>query len=389
MAATAPLEGVRVLDFSSVGPASRCSRILADYGATVVKVGPPPRKGGVQLTPPYYAYSAGRGLKKVLLDLKAPEGKAAFLAMAADADVVIESFRPGVVDRLGIGYQNVKQVNPRIVYCSTTGYGQNGPYAKWAGHDINYLALGGFLDCSTPRGDGGPPIPGATVADSAAGGMHAATAILAALHGRGSNGEGTYLDVSVAEGVLYLMSLHIDQALATGSKPGPGHDILTGRYACYDVYRCKDDKWIAVGAIEPAFYANLCKALECDQWLPSQNDDSKQDAIRADFRTAFARRDRDEWVADMAANDTCVAPCYSIDELINDEHLTARGAFSEAEDAEHGRFRQLGSVFAGAPKPHGVYSVRDASETDTDELLGAAGISENEIARLRDAGIIA
>jgi alpha-methylacyl-CoA racemase len=389
MSGRAPLQGVRILDLSSVGPASRCSRILADYGATVVKVGPPPRKGGVQLTPPYYAYSAGRGLKKVLLDLKAPEGKAAFLALAGDADVVIESFRPGVVNRLGIGYQHVKQLNPGVVYCSTTGYGQDGPYAKWAGHDINYLALGGFLDCSTPRGDGGPPIPGATVADSAAGGMHAATAILAALHGRGQDGEGCYLDVSVAEGVLYLMSLHIDQALATGSKPGPGHDILTGRYACYDVYRCLDEKWIALGAIEPAFYANICKALGCEQWLSSQNDDDQQDAIRADFRTAFAKRGRDEWVADLAANDTCVAPCYSIDELIHDEHLTARGAFSEAEDTEHGRFRQLGSVFAGAPKPEGVYPVRDASITDTDELLGQAGMSVEEISRLREAGIVA
>ena len=384
-----PLEGTRVLDFSSVGPASRCSRILADYGAEVVKVAPPPRKGALQIQPPFYAYSANRGLKKIMIDLKAEEGKQAFLRLAADADVIIESFRPGVVDRLGIGYEAVKAINSGIVYCSTTGYGQDGPYSKWAGHDINYLALAGFLDCSTPRGDGGPPIPGATVADSAGGGMHAAMAILAALTGRAKDEQGAYLDVSATEGVLSLMSLHIDQSLATGSEPGPGHDILTGRYACYDVYRARDGKWLAVGAIEPAFYANLCKAIGCDQWLSHQNDDEHQDAIRADFKVAFAKRDRDEWVTLLAPNDTCVTPVYSIAELVADPHFAARGLFVDAEDDEHGEFRQLGSVFAGSPTHEGAYKAVSASQTDTDELLAAVGIAADEIERMRKSGIIA
>ena len=228
MSSGAPLAGVSVLDFSTVGPAARCSRILADYGAAVVKVGAPPKKSGVQIEPPYYAYGAGRGMKRIQIDLKAPAGKAAFLRLAATADVVIESFRPGVVDRLGIGYEDLRRINPGIVYCSTSGYGQSGPYSRWAGHDLNYLALGGFLDCSSPRADGGPPIPGATVADSAAGGMHAAIAILSALFRKSITSRGEYLDVSVAEGVLSLMSLHIDQHLATGEQPGPGSDLLTG-----------------------------------------------------------------------------------------------------------------------------------------------------------------
>ena len=389
MTLTPALGGVTVLDFATVGPAARCSRILADYGATVVKIGAPPRKSGVQIEPAYDAYSGSRWMKRIRLDLKAAEGKGAFLKLAESADVVIESFRPGVVDRLGIGFADVVKVNPKIVYCSTSGYGQDGPAAKWAGHDINYLAMGGFLHCSGRRADGGPPIPGATVADSAAGGMHAALAILAALLRRATTGKGEYLDVSVAEGVLSLMALTVDQHLAEGSDPGPGHDILTGRYACYDTYACADGKWLSVGAIEPAFYRNLCNALGCERWLAHQLDDTVQDAIREDFRSAFRRKDRDAWVAELAPNDTCVAPVYSIPELVADPHFAHRGAFSEAEHAEHGKFRQVAPVLAGMNEVTAAVPVREPSVTDTDEMLRGAGYSADEIERMRGEGIIA
>ncbi len=383
------LDGITVLDFSSVGPAARCARILADYGATVIKIAPPPRKGDVQIQPPFFAYGAQRGMKRIQIDLKAPAGKAALLRLAATADVVIESFRPGVVARLGIGSDDLRSINPRLIYCSTSGYGQDGPYAQWAGHDLNYLAIGGFLDCSSPRADGGPPIPGATVADSAAGGMHAAIAILAALHARTRTGTGTHLDVSVTDGVLSLMALHIEQHLATGEAPGPGHDILTGRYACYDCYRARDGRWLAVGAIEPAFFANLCRALDLERLIPYQTDDTRQDEIRAAFRHAFATRDRNDWVRDLGPRNTCVAPVYAVSELVQDPHLEARRVFVEARHDAHGRFRQLGPVLAGADRARSSYEVRDALVTDTDALLGALGISADEIARLRDTGVIA
>lgn len=389
MTPTPALEGVTVLDFATVGPAARCSRILADYGATVVKIGAPPRKAGVQIEPAYHAYSGSRWMKRVRLDLKAPAGRAAFLKLAERADVVIESFRPGVVARLGIGFDDVSRRSPGIVYCSTSGYGQDGPAAGWAGHDINYLAMGGFLHCSGRRADGGPPIPGATVADSAAGGMHAALAILAALLRRARTGRGEYLDVSVAEGVLSLMALTIDQHLATGADPGPGHDILTGRYACYDSYECGDGKWLSVGAIEPAFYRNLCKALGCERWLEHQLDDGAQERIREDFRAAFRTRDRDAWVAELAANDTCVAPVYSIPELAADEHFAARGAFTEAVHPQAGRFRQVGPVLAGMKQVDQPVPVRDPATTDTEELLRGVGYSAEEIAKLKDEGIVA
>ena len=383
------LDSFTVLDLSSVGPASRCSRILADYGATVIKVLPPPSKGALQIQPPFFAYSANRGLKRVQIDLKAADGKAAFLRLAAVADVVIESFRPSVVNRLGISYEELKRINERVVYCSTSGYWQTGPYAQWAGHDLNYLAVGGLLHCTGRRADGGPAIPGATVADSAGGGMQAVIAILAALLRRSVTGHGTYLDVSVAEGVLFLMSLYIDQYLATGELPGPGHDILTGRFACYDVYQARDGKWLAVGIIEPAFFANLCKALGLEQWVPYQTDDARQDEIRAALRAAFATRNRDEWVAELAPRNTCVAPVYSIAELLQDPQFLSRQVLVDAAHTQRGNIRQVGPILAGAERTQPTYSLPDSSTTDTDELLRGVGVSQPQIDKMRRDGVVA
>ncbi|MGH9186585.1 MAG: CaiB/BaiF CoA transferase family protein [Acidimicrobiales bacterium] len=343
----AMLEGTTVLDFSTVGPAARCARLLADYGATVVKIGAPARAGSVQIEPAFYAYGGHRGMQRVRLDLKSDGGRDGFLGMAARADVVLESFRPGVAARLGVGYGAVKGVNPAIVYCATTGYGQTGPHAAWAGHDLDYLAVGGFLHCSGRGSDGQPVLPGATVADIAAGGMQAAVAVLAALVQRQRTGQGAYLDVSVADGVVWMLSLHVDEYLATGVAAGPGHGILTGRYACYGIYGTADGGWLAVAAIEPAFWANLCRALGLERWIPHQLDDEAQAAIRSDLQSAFAARNRDEWVAELAGDDTCVAPVLSVPELVADPQFVDRGVLVEARHPEHGSFRQVGPVLAG------------------------------------------
>jgi len=383
------LDGVTVLDLASVGPAARASRWLADYGATVVKVGPVPARDGVHITPPFFAYSAHRGMKRLMVDLKEPAGRDVFLRLTERADVVIESFRPGVVARLGIGYDDVRRRNPRIVYCSTTGYGQSGPHAERAGHDLDYLAVGGFLDCSGRGPEGKPPIPGATVADSAGGGMQAVIAILAALVGRGATGEGDYLDVSVADGVVALMALQIDEYLATGVVPAAGHGMLTGRYACYDTYQAADGGWVAVAAIEERFWANLCRALGLPQWVDSQTDDDVQERIRSDLRAVFATRDRDEWVAELAGADTCVAPVLSVPEVVEDAQLCARGDFVKATHPDHGTFLQVAPVLAGSDRSEGSYRVRDAGETDTEELLAGVGMSSDDRARLRESGVVA
>lgn len=383
------LDGVRVLDLASVGPAARATRLLADYGADVVKVGPVPRRAGVATVPPAYAYSGHRGMRRVLLDLKSDGGREAFLDLARSADVVVESFRPGVVDRLGIGYQAVRAVNERIVYCSTSGYGQTGPRRDWASHDLNYLAVSGFLHCSGRDADGVPALPGATVADIAAGGMHAALAVTAALLRRERTGRGEHLDVSVADGALGMMSLYADEHLATGTEPGPGHYILTGRYACYGVYACADGEHLSVAAIEPAFWANLCRALGLERYIDAQTEDDMQDEVRAALAAVLASADRDEWVRRLGPADCCVAPVNRISEAVHDQQYRARNTVVKAEHPTDGTMEQVGTVWAGAEAAESTYELPDPAETHTAELLAEAGYDPSRIERLTRAGAIA
>ena len=382
------LDGVLVLDLASVGPAVRASRWLADWGADVVKVGPVPKDAGLQIVPPAYAYSAHRNMRRILLDLKSEGGRGAFLRLASTADVVVESFRPGVIDRLGIGYQSLRTVNPGIVLCSTSGFGQTGPRAGWAGHDINYLAVGGYLHCSGRDERGGPALPGATVADSAGGGLHAVAAICAALVARTATGQGTHLDVSIAEGVLSLMSLAVDEYLADGTEPGPRHGLLTGRYAWYDLYQASDGGWLAVGAIEPQFFTNLCLGLSCDRWLDHQYDIDAIDGMRADFAAAFATRPRDEWVELLGPADTCVTAVLDIPEVIADEQYRSRGSFTEVVHPTAGPIAQVAAPLAGQVDAS-TLPVYDQAEPCTDEVLAAAGLAPDELAVLRSEGAIA
>ena len=202
------------------------------------------------------------------------------------------------------------------------------------------------------------------------------------------SGAGAYLDVSASDGVLALMSLSIDEYLATGVEPGPRHGLLTGKYACYDTYRCADDKWVAVAAIEPRFYANLCHELGCEQWRAHQMDDDVQDRVRADFATAFASKPRDEWVDRLAPADTCVSPVLSIAEVVEHPQFTARRRFVDAEHPTHGRFRQTAAVLAGQREHVGPYQFRDDATTDT-VVLRDAGYSDEQIRALVEEGAIA
>jgi alpha-methylacyl-CoA racemase len=378
-----------VLDLSTVGPASRCTRLLGDFGAEVVKVGPVPGRGPAGTEPPFFSYSGGRATLSVKIDVRDADGRSAFLALAATADVVVESFRPGVVDRLGIGYADISAVNAGIVYCSTSGYGQDGPRSAWAGHDIDYLAVSGYLAMSGPGANGIPPLPGATIADAAAGGMHAAISIMAALLAREKSGKGTYLDVAVADGALWMMSLVVEENLATGSRPAPGHDVLSGRYACYGIYEASDHRYLAVGAIEPKFFANLCNALGCDKWIEHQYEDSFQDEIRADLAAAFASDDRDSWVGKLAGADTCVAPVLEPAEVGDDAQFVHRRDFVYAEHATAGSFKQVAPLLAGMPKVKEPVELPVPGTTHTCELLEAAGIPKSKLTDLMNRGVLA
>ena len=340
------LDGVTVLDLSSVGPGARCTATLRDLGAELIKVIAPADAGRVEVET--WAYGGPIGTRTAGLDLKSADGRSEFVRLAADADVVVESFRPGVADRLGVGYEACRTANPRIVYAAVTGYGQDGPYAQWAGHDLNYLAVAGYLGTSGRREDGGPCLPGATIADAAGGGLHAALSIVAALFRRERTGEGTFLDVSTAEGVLHLMSLFVDEFLATGKETTPGNSLLTGRYACYDVYECADGQWVSVAAIEERFFANLCAEIGRADLVSGQYDDDRQEEIRRALREAFRGQARDAWVRNLASKDTCVAPVLTVPDVVADQHLNARSAFTET-----GHGRRVARLLAGADREAG------------------------------------
>ncbi len=340
------LDGVTVLDLSVVGPGARATRILADYGAEVVKVG---RVDGGTAPPPY-AYGGGKGMRQVRFDLKDPSGLEEFLTLVGDADVVLESFRPRVADRLGIGWSEVRRVNPRIIYCSTSGYGQRGMRSNWAGHDLNYLAVAGYLATGGQGANGEPVLPGATVADIAAGGMHAAMAIMAALLRRERTGKGEYLDVGVTDGVLAMMSLYADEHLMTGVKPGPGHSVLTGRYGCYGVYQCADGGFVAVAAIEPEFWRKLCRRLGLENLIELQYDDTRQDEVRATLAECFLTKSRDDWVAELGPADCCVSAVNSVAEACADEGFRKRKLFVKAVDDEGKEFERLAPIWAGTQK---------------------------------------
>jgi alpha-methylacyl-CoA racemase len=381
-----PLTGVRVLDLGTVGPGARACRILGDLGASVTRVVAP---AGIGTALPFYAYSAMRGVRRCGIDLRTDQGKAATLDLAVAADVVVEGFRPGVADRLGVGYHAVHARNARVVYCAASGYGQHGPRATWAGHDLNYLAVTGFLHAGERAGDR-PTLPGATVADAAGGGMHAALAVLAALFGRANDPEqsGCYLDVAATDGMLGLMAMPIEEQLATGSDPGPLSGVLSGRYACYGLYECADGGWLSVAAVEAKFFDNLCRELDCPELAALQYDDDRQDQVRLAHTTTFATRDRDDWVARLADHDTCVAPVLSVAEATHDAHHRSRGLFATAQHRDRGSFGQLGAVWAGSVPPSEPVVLPADDQFDTDAVLGELGYTADRLRALRAAGAI-
>jgi alpha-methylacyl-CoA racemase len=362
------LTGVRVVDFDQHGPGARAVRVLADYGAEVVRIARPRHRAEGEIETPSNAYGGGRGLHRVAIDLKHEQGRALAQQLASRADVVIETFRPGVAARLGLGPHELRARNPRLVYCSLTGYGQHGPRSGWVGHDLNYAAVAGLLAATQPRADGGPPVLGATVADGAGGGLHAVTAVLAALVHRDRTGEGVHLDVAAVDGVLWLMSVQLEEALA----PAPESPVrlLSGAFACYRTYECRDGRWLSVGALEARFWQTLCQAIGMPGLVDDQLVDARQPELIAALAARFRERDRDTWVAQLGPLATCVAPVLTPAEVLADEHLAARGL--RRGDA-------LGALLAGGDRAHVVEHL---------DVWRELGLDAEQVQQLADAGVI-
>jgi crotonobetainyl-CoA:carnitine CoA-transferase CaiB-like acyl-CoA transferase len=334
------LDGIRVLDLSRLLPGPFLTMILADLGADVVKV-EDPRVGDYmrQMGPGVGGLSGrflavNRGKRSLALDLKAPAQRDAFLEMAKRADVVVETFRPGVLDRLGVGYAALRERNRGIVLCSISGYGKDGPYADRAGHDLNYIGLAGVLAMTGEAAGRKPAMPGVQIADMAGGGLWGATAVLGALVGRARTGEGAHLDISMCEGSLALLAAEVGNLDCEHGQPTRGAEMLNGRLACYGVYETADGKHLSVGALEPKFYMAFNAAIGrkgdlADLIAPPE----RQEQIRAEIAALIRGKTRDQWVAHLAAHDCCVEPVLELAELAAHPLHQARGVFFPLEDS--------------------------------------------------------
>jgi crotonobetainyl-CoA:carnitine CoA-transferase CaiB-like acyl-CoA transferase len=385
------LDGIRVLDMARLGPGPHCAQILADLGADVIRIEEPPptegRRAGRVMSLPADA-AIRRNSRSVSLNLKAPEGREVFYRLAQTADVVMEGFRPGVVKRLGVDYDTLREIKPEIIYASLTGYGQTGPYAEYVGHDLNYLGLTGIVDF-TGAPEGPPMIPGNTIADNAGGGMNAVISILAAVVAKQRTGVGQYIDCAMVDGLLTMMFLNVDDHVTSGEVLHRGETITTGRYPWYNIYETSDGKYLTVCAIEPWFFENLCKLLGLEEFVPHQRDaGAKRDEMFAAFREAFLRKTRDEWVAELMPGETCVAPVYAMDEVVRDPHLRGRGMIVEPELPGQASRAQVGVMVKLSETPGRIRSAAVAPGSNTAEVLAELGYDAAAIEQMRKAGAV-
>jgi crotonobetainyl-CoA:carnitine CoA-transferase CaiB-like acyl-CoA transferase len=380
----AALDGIRILDLTRLLPGPFATLVLADLGAQVDKLedtgaGDYTRHGIPQVAGMSTAFHAlNRGKRSLALDLKRPEGTVAFLRLLRHYDVVFEQFRPGVLERLGVGHSRMLEENPRLVVCALTGYGQTGPLRDRAGHDLNYMARAGLMGLQGPS-DGPPQIPAFQLAD-VSGGMWCVIGILAALRERELTGKGSVIDIAMLDSVLPFATIAFSK-LFGGELPARGEELLTGGIAAYQVYRTQDDQAVTLGALEPKFLMRFCQAAGIDADLSAIVPGPHQADLKRRFGEVFASKTRDEWTAFNADHDCCLEPVLRPDELHNDEQLRARAAFVEAKVGNErvGQYRTPVTPRDLVPEPapsHGQHS---------DAILAEAGFSADEIAALRAA----
>ena len=393
------LEGVRVLDLSRLLPGGFCSLMLADFGADVLKLEDTGVGDYVRWSPPFHegaeesASSAlflalNRGKRSIRVNLREDAGREVLVRLVREHDVLLESFRPGVLDRLGVGYERLREENPGLVYCAISGYGQDGPLRDRVGHDTNYLALTGLLGLSgEPEG---PPAQAAgQIADLGGGALMAAFGILAALRERERSGLGQLVDISMADGALSWLAMTAASRLAGGPKPERGGTELAGGLACYRPYACRDGGHVALGALEPKFWQELCHGLDREDLLEAQFAPPGSEA-HAELERVFLGRTREEWTAFAAEHPCCLEPVLDLDEALESELVRARGMVVELDQpGADAPVRQLGSPVKMSRTPARPPAPGPALGEHTSEVLAAAGYSEEEIAALEESGAVA
>ncbi|MDQ6818877.1 MAG: CoA transferase [Actinomycetota bacterium] len=396
---TPALDGLRILDLTRLLPGGFCSLMLADFGADVIKVEDTGMGDYIRWSPPYYegahesARSAlflalNRGKRSIRLDLKHDRGQEVLLALVRNADVLIESFRPGVLDRLGVGYERLERENPRLVYCAITGYGQDGPNRNRPGHDINYLALGGLLGLTGEAG--GPPVqPAAQIADIGGGAMMAVMGILVALRERERSGRGQMVDCSMFDGALSWLAMVAAETLAGGRSARRGELMLAGSLVCYRPYACADG-YVAIGALEPKFWSAFCRGVDREDLIEHAFDAPGSDTHR-ELCEIFAGRTREEWREFASEHDCCLEPVNDLDEALETELVAAREMVVELDQPGAAQAVRLLGVPVKLSRTPGdpVRGPGPILGAHSEAVLREAGYTAQETVELLSTGAVA
>ncbi len=396
-----PLDGIKILELARVAPGEFCTMLLGDMGADILKIETPPSDGRPDILDDKrraaFAY-INRNKRSLALNLKAPEGQAIFQKLAAGADVIIEGFRPGVMKRLGGDYETVSKINPRIVYCSLSGFGQNGPYRDYPAHDINYLSLAGVLGL-IGEADRKPAIPLNLVADYGGASLHGALGIMLALFARERTGRGQHVDVAYLDSTLSLLGAtpNLRFFFSDGLAPRRGAGFLGGSYPYYAVYETKDKKLLSIGCTEPWLWENFCKAIGrpdflkysrlADQFVRAAN--AEEIKAREEIEAIIRTRTRDEWYDFLVKHDVCVGKVYDIEEVFEDPQVQARQMVVETEHPEVGKVKEVGVAIKLSDTPGAVRHAAPYRGEHTDDVLRQLGMSETQIKELRDTRVVA
>jgi crotonobetainyl-CoA:carnitine CoA-transferase CaiB-like acyl-CoA transferase len=387
------LAGVRILDLSRLLPGPFATLLLADLGAEVLKVEDPIKGDYTRISPPFMGsesarfMSLNRGKRSMMLNLKKPGARDVLLRLVQHYDVLIEQFRPGVMDRLGVGYEVLKSANPRLIYCALTGYGQDGPYRDRAGHDLNYLSLAGITGTSG-WASSPPAMYGVQVADIAGGGLMAVAGILAAVVHRARTNEGQFVDVSMLDGSLSLLAMHAGSFFADGHIPRREGEALNGHAICYRVYETKDGKAISLGALEPQFWIEFCKAVDRADLIPEAfADGDRREWAVVELSEVFRSRTRDEWVDFLKDVDCCVEPVLDFKEAFEHPQAVARDMVWTLDHPEIGPVRQVGCPIKLSATPPSVSRMPPKWGEHTREVMGEIGYRDAEVDALEAAGV--
>lgn len=376
------LSGTTVIDLSRLLPGPYCSMILADHGARVIAI-----EDKRFLADGLFFNIINRNKEHMTLNLKTAEGKEIFFRLLKNADVVLEGFRPGVVDRLGVDYETVRQVNPRIVYCSITGYGQNGPYRDRVGHDVNYLSFAGVLNL-IGEPDHPPSIPGVQIADIAGGGMNAVIGILLALMARGKTGQGQYIDISMTDGMVGLLPTALFFSQLTGQEPRRADGILSHRYACYNTYETADGQFLSIGAVENRFWKKLCEVLKVPDYAALQYDDQRRGEILDFMRATFRKKTLDQWEATLGDLDICWGRVQSLSEVLEDPLFREREMVVEINGPDGKKTKTLGVPVKLSDTPGSVRTAPVGFGESTAGILEEIGYTPEEIDALAAKEVI-